>query len=101
VPPAGKPATRSDRDCQLPEMAGPADELISRKSSLLSDVIQWPSSSGEDHQQDTRYRADTERDHLLCMYHPAAALHQGNLRQTIKQDILKLPPLLAQAKVLK
>ena len=37
----------------------------------------------------------------FAMYHPAAALHQGNLRQTIKQDMLKLPPLLAQAKTLK
>jgi hypothetical protein len=35
------------------------------------------------------------------MYHPAAALHQGNLRQTIKEDMLKLPPLLAQAKTVK
>jgi DNA polymerase len=34
----------------------------------------------------------------FAMYHPAAALHQGNLRQTLKQDILKLPPLLAQRK---
>ena len=34
----------------------------------------------------------------FAMYHPAAALHQGNLRQTIMQDMLKLPPLLAQAK---
>ena len=34
----------------------------------------------------------------FAMYHPAAALHQGNLRQTIQQDMLKLPPLLAQAK---
>jgi DNA polymerase len=37
----------------------------------------------------------------FAMYHPAAALHQGNLRQTIKQDMLKLPPLLAEAKALK
>jgi len=37
----------------------------------------------------------------FAMYHPAAALHQGNLRQTIKQDMLKLPPLLARAKALK
>jgi uracil-DNA glycosylase family 4 len=35
----------------------------------------------------------------FAMYHPAAALHQGNLRQTIAQDMLKLPPLLLQAKV--
>ena len=37
----------------------------------------------------------------FAMYHPAAALHQGNLRQTLKEDIQKLPPLLAQAKALK
>jgi len=37
----------------------------------------------------------------FAMYHPAAALHQGNLRQTIMQDMLKLPPLLAQAKTVK
>ena len=34
----------------------------------------------------------------FAMYHPAAALHQGNLRQVIEQDMLKLPPLLTQAK---
>ncbi|MCX6003708.1 MAG: uracil-DNA glycosylase [Chloroflexi bacterium] len=34
----------------------------------------------------------------FAMYHPAAALHQGNLRQTIEQDMLKLPSLLVQAK---
>jgi uracil-DNA glycosylase len=34
----------------------------------------------------------------FAMYHPAAALHQGNLRQTITQDMRKLPPLLVQAK---
>jgi uracil-DNA glycosylase family 4 len=32
----------------------------------------------------------------FAMYHPAAALHQGNLRQTIMQDIQKLPSILAQ-----
>jgi DNA polymerase len=37
----------------------------------------------------------------FAMYHPAAALHQGNLRQTIKEDMQKLPPLLAQAKAAK
>ena len=37
----------------------------------------------------------------FAMYHPAAALHQGNLRQTIMQDMLKLPPLLTQAKTAK
>jgi len=31
-----------------------------------------------------------------AMYHPAAALHQQNLRQIIKDDILKIPSLLAQ-----
>ncbi|MBN1643632.1 MAG: uracil-DNA glycosylase [Dehalococcoidales bacterium] len=33
----------------------------------------------------------------FAMYHPAAALHQGNLRQVIEQDMLKLPSLLTQA----
>ena len=37
----------------------------------------------------------------FAMYHPAAALHQGNLRQTLKEDMRKLPPLLAQARALK
>lgn len=32
----------------------------------------------------------------FAMYHPAAALHQANLRKTIEADILKLPQLLAQ-----
>lgn len=35
---------------------------------------------------------------FFAMYHPAAALHQGNLRQTLQQDIKKLPPLLAEIK---
>jgi len=34
----------------------------------------------------------------FAMYHPAAALHQGNLRQVIEQDILKLPQILEQAR---
>ncbi len=32
-----------------------------------------------------------------AMYHPAAALHQQSLRQTIAADMLKIPSLLAQA----
>ncbi len=32
-----------------------------------------------------------------AMYHPAAALHQQSLRQTIETDMLKIPSLLAQA----
>jgi uracil-DNA glycosylase len=31
------------------------------------------------------------------MYHPAAALHQGSLRQTIEADMLKIPQILAQS----
>ena len=31
-----------------------------------------------------------------AMYHPAAALHQQSLRQTIGKDMLKIPSLLAQ-----
>lgn len=34
----------------------------------------------------------------FAMYHPAAALHQGSLRETIIQDIKKLPPLLTKIK---
>ena len=33
----------------------------------------------------------------FAMYHPAAALHQQRLRQTIGDDMLKIPSLLAQA----
>ncbi len=32
----------------------------------------------------------------FAMYHPAAALHQQNLRQQIEQDMLKIPGLLAE-----
>jgi DNA polymerase len=32
-----------------------------------------------------------------AMYHPAAALHQQKLRQTIKGDMLKIPRLLLEA----
>jgi uracil-DNA glycosylase family 4 len=40
-----------------------------------------------------------KRDGILyyAMYHPAAALHQQSLRETIKADMLKIPQLLAQA----
>jgi len=31
------------------------------------------------------------------MYHPAAALHQGNLRKTIEADMLRIPEILTQA----
>ncbi|MEE8173904.1 MAG: uracil-DNA glycosylase [Dehalococcoidia bacterium] len=36
---------------------------------------------------------------VICyaMYHPAAALHQQSLRESIKSDMLKIPQLLAQA----
>ena len=41
-----------------------------------------------------------KRDGIIyyAMYHPAAALHQQSLRETIKADMLKIPQLLAQAK---
>ena len=35
-----------------------------------------------------------------AMYHPAAALHQQSLRQTIEADMLKIPSLLAQAETI-
>ena len=41
-----------------------------------------------------------KRDNVIyyAMYHPAAALHQQSLRQTIETDMLKIPPLLAEVK---
>jgi len=38
------------------------------------------------------------RDNVVyyAMYHPAAALHQGSLRQAIEEDMRKIPLLLAQ-----
>ncbi len=41
-----------------------------------------------------------KRDGVLyvAMYHPAAALHQGNLKDVIKTDFLKLPGYIAQSK---
>ena len=33
----------------------------------------------------------------FAMYHPAAALHQQSLHQAIEADMLKIPPLLAEA----
>ena len=40
-----------------------------------------------------------KRDNIIyyAMYHPAAALHQQSLRQTIGADMLKIPSLLARA----
>ena len=39
-----------------------------------------------------------KKDGILyfAMYHPAAALHQGNLRATLEADMRKIPPLLAE-----
>jgi uracil-DNA glycosylase len=34
----------------------------------------------------------------FAMYHPAAALHQQSLRETLEQDMLKIPAYLAEAK---
>lgn len=41
-----------------------------------------------------------ERDGVffMHMYHPAAALHAGNLRQTIVDDFRKIPGVLARAR---
>jgi DNA polymerase len=41
-----------------------------------------------------------KRDGIIyyAMYHPAAALHQQSLRETIKADMLKIPELLAREK---
>ena len=39
---------------------------------------------------------------VICypMYHPAAALHRGSLRQTIETDMLRIPQILIQGKEL-
>jgi DNA polymerase len=37
----------------------------------------------------------------FAMYHPAAALHQGNLKQTIEADMQKIPALLAEAETVR
>jgi uracil-DNA glycosylase family 4 len=44
-----------------------------------------------------------KRDDVLyyAMYHPAAALHQGSLRQELLDDMLKIPILLAQSETIK
>ena len=44
-----------------------------------------------------------KRDDVLyyAMYHPAAALHQGSLRQAIEADMLKIPTLLDQSETIK
>lgn len=44
---------------------------------------------GQSHQRGNRM--------IVPMYHPAAALHQGNLRAVIEEDFAKLPKLLADA----
>ncbi len=36
---------------------------------------------------------------VVAMYHPAAALHQPSLRQTIEQDFARLPEYVAQAQL--
>jgi uracil-DNA glycosylase family 4 len=37
---------------------------------------------------------------ILPLYHPAAALHQGNLRRTVEEDFKRLPAVLEQARKL-
>ena len=39
---------------------------------------------------------------IICypMYHPAAALHQGALRQTIEADMLQIPQVLARSEAI-
>jgi len=42
---------------------------------------------------------ERKRDNIVFfpMYHPAAALHQQSLRQTIEEDIKKIPAILARS----
>ena len=43
-----------------------------------------------------------KRDNTIyyAMYHPAAALHQQSLRQAIEADMLKIPTLLAETRII-
>ena len=36
--------------------------------------------------------------HVLHMYHPAAALHAGNMRKVIEEDFRKIPEALEKAR---
>jgi DNA polymerase len=55
----------------------------------------FPSESiGRMHGQ-ARYR---DGIHYLAMYHPAAALHAGNMRRAIEEDFHKLPAVLEEAR---
>jgi uracil-DNA glycosylase family 4 len=44
---------------------------------------------------------ERKRDNMIYfpMYHPAAALHQQSLRQTIEEDMRKIPSILTQTEV--
>jgi len=53
---------------------------------------------GQDYQPDTRHCRQKRWVLYFAMYHPAAALHQGNLRGVIESDMLKIPGLLAGLK---
>ena len=37
-----------------------------------------------------------ETQHFMAMYHPAAALYNGGMRETLKHDMLRLPLLLKE-----
>jgi DNA polymerase len=41
-----------------------------------------------------------ERQYFFHLYHPAAALHAGNLRKTIEEDFSKIPAALEKVKAL-
>jgi DNA polymerase len=36
--------------------------------------------------------------YFIPMYHPAAALHAGNMRKVIEEDFLKIPAVLKRAR---
>ena len=36
--------------------------------------------------------------HYICMYHPAAALHAGNMRNVIEEDFRRIPAVLEKAR---
>jgi len=41
-------------------------------------------------------RQDGQIQHFMTMYHPAAALYNGGMRETLKHDMLKVPLLMKE-----
>lgn len=53
---------------------------------------------GEIHGQPKRVQLDGENVIIMPLFHPAAALYNGSLRQTLIDDFLKVPKLIEELK---